>query len=193
MSHIAVVAPATDISGSPSPASASAMTEPQHVPPSPQAETPTASPSLAQIREVTVRIAPPGAPPVDVQVNQRQGEVHVVVRTSDDAMQLSLRQDLSRLVTALDRAGFRAETFTPHTSSEPLVESAAEPSFGNSSQNSSQYLAQYSPQDSKQDSSSDRGPSGNDFSYSSGEREQQQQQQRQREHERHSWLNQMEE
>ncbi len=193
VSQIAAVAPAIEISSRPSPAFASAMTEPQRVPAPPQAEPPAASTSLAQIREVTVRIAPPGAPPVDVQVNQRQGEVHVVVRTSDDAMQLSLRQDLSQLVNALDRAGFRAETFTPNTSSEPLVRSAAETSFGNLSQNSSQYSPQYSPQDSKQDSTGERGPSGNGLSYSSGEREQQQQQQRQREHLHHSWQDQMEE
>ena len=51
-----------------------------------------------------MRIAAPGALPVDVQVNQRQGEMHVVVRTADGAMQLSLRDDLPQLVNALDRA-----------------------------------------------------------------------------------------
>jgi hypothetical protein len=155
------------------------VAELQHVPALPPQSEPPASAGLAQINQVALRLVPPGAPPVDVQFNQRQGEVHVVVRTSDETMQLSLRQDLPQLVNALDRAGFHAETFTPHASSEPQVESAAGTWFGNSSQ------------DAKQDSPNEHSSSSRDLSHSSGEREQQQQ--RQREHMHRNWLDQMEE
>jgi hypothetical protein len=177
-SHLAAVVPATEISSHPSATSTSDMTDTQHLPASILSEPPTPTGSTP-IREITLRITPSGAPPVDVQVNQRQSEVRVLVRTSDESMQLSLRQDLPELVNALDRAGFHAETFMPHASGGPLVESAAETSFSGSSQ------------DARQDSSSEHSPSGKDLSYSSGER-QQQQQQRQREQMHHSWLDQME-
>ena len=91
----------------------------------------------AHVRELTLRIAAPGGLPVDVQVNQRPGEMRVVVRTSDSGMQLSLREDLPQLVNALDQAGFRTETFTAHQPADSLlapgVSSSGETTAGNSS------------------------------------------------------------
>jgi hypothetical protein len=149
---------------------------------------PALSTGSAHVRELTLRIAAPGGLPVDVQVNQHPGEIRVVVRTADDGMQLSLRQDLPQLVDALDRAGFHAETFTTHQAADSLlapgVASSGETSAGNSSQDLSR--------DPSRDASRESG--GKDSSFSSGAREQQQQQQqRQREHMHRSWLNQMEE
>jgi hypothetical protein len=127
------------------------------------------------VRELTVRIAPPDAAPVDVQVNQRQGQVFVAVRTADLSLQTSLRQDLPQLVTSLDRAGFRTETFVPHTPGQPTEGPAAETSLSHATPDSSHD----SGRDSRQDSS--RQPPN-----------QQQQQQRQREQMNHRWLDQME-
>ena len=54
---------------------------------------------------------------VDIRIAQRAGEIQVSVHTPDAALQANLRQDLPSLVTALDRAGFDAQTFIPHSSS----------------------------------------------------------------------------
>ena len=52
-------------------------------------------------QEISIRIAPPDAPAVDLHVVERAGQVHVDVRTSDSAMQTSLRQDLGTLTNSL--------------------------------------------------------------------------------------------
>jgi hypothetical protein len=75
-------------------------------------------PAAPQLRtgiaqEISIRIAPPDSPAVDLRVIERAGQVHVDVRTSDAAMQTSLRQDLGTLTNSLQRAGYHAETFTP--------------------------------------------------------------------------------
>jgi hypothetical protein len=75
-------------------------------------------PAAPQLRtgiaqEISIRIAPPDSPAVDLRVVERAGQVHVDVRTSDAAMQTSLRQDLGTLTNSLQRAGYHAETFTP--------------------------------------------------------------------------------
>ncbi len=64
-------------------------------------------------QEISIRIAPPDSPAVDLRVVERAGQVHVDVRTSDAAMQTSLRQDLGTLTNSLQRVGYHAETFTP--------------------------------------------------------------------------------
>ena len=177
MSHAVAImpvaaAPAASASGGATAGGAAADAQP---PVQPALSEPSVSPAPAHVREMTVRIAAPDAAPVDVQVNQRQGQVFVAVRTADPSLQTSLRQDLSQLVTSLDRAGFRTETFVPHVSSQPTVVSAAETSLGNATPDSSHD----SGRDSRQDSS--RQPPN-----------QQQHQQRQREQMHHRWLDQME-
>jgi hypothetical protein len=69
-------------------------------------------PALTQ--GIALRIALPDAPPVDVQVMERAGQVQVAVRTPDTGLQSSLRQDLGTLVNSLERSGFRAEALAPH-------------------------------------------------------------------------------
>jgi hypothetical protein len=60
-------------------------------------------------REIAVRISAPDAVPVDLQVKERDGAVHVAVHTADAGLQASLRQDLNTLVDRLEHKGFRAE------------------------------------------------------------------------------------
>jgi hypothetical protein len=145
---------------------------------------PAAPLTSARLHDVTVRIAPPDAPSVDVQVNARQGQVYVAVRTADPGLQTSLRQDLPQLVNSLDRAGFRTETFVPHAAGDLAVGAAAESSLGSAAQDASH--------DSPSDSSPQDRSFGRDASPSSGSPDQQQQQQRQREQMQQRWLNQME-
>jgi Flagellar hook-length control protein FliK len=107
------------------------------------------------VQEISIRIAPPDAPPVDLRVVERSGQVHIDVRTPDAGMQTSLRQDLGTLTNSLKSAGYHTETFTPSSS---LARAASS--------------AQMSNQDDRQDSSQNRGGSG---SFSEGRRQQQQQ------------------
>ena len=79
---------------------------------------------LPAVQELTVRIAQPDSPAVDVRLVERAGQVQVTVRTPDAALQSSLRQDLPALVNSLERAGFHAETFTPHEVAAYEVSSA---------------------------------------------------------------------
>ena len=67
-------------------------------------------PFTSATHEIAVRISPPDAAPVDLQVRERGGTVHVAVRTADGGLQTSLRQDLGALVDRLERSGFHAET-----------------------------------------------------------------------------------
>jgi hypothetical protein len=118
-------------------------------------------------QEISIRIAPPDSPAVDLRVVERAGQVHVDVRTPDAAMQTSLRQDLGTLTNSLERAGYHTETFTP---SSTLGRTASSGQTGN--------------HDQQQDPSQNRGGSG-DFS---GGRRQQQQQKR-----TGTWLEELEE
>jgi hypothetical protein len=66
-----------------------------------------------ETQQIDVRIAQPQAPPVDLQVAQRSGQIQVVVRTGDPVLETALRQDLGTLVHSLERSGFHAEAFVP--------------------------------------------------------------------------------
>jgi hypothetical protein len=66
----------------------------------------------AAAQQISVRIAPPQAPAVDIQMIGRGGQVRVAVRTADGGLETSLRQELGVLVNSLERSGFRAETLT---------------------------------------------------------------------------------
>lgn len=83
-----------------------------------------AAPRMTQVQEIALRIMQPDAPPVDLQVSERAGAIHVSVRTPEAALQGSLRQDLGTLSSSLERAGFRAETFVPHLGVSQAARSA---------------------------------------------------------------------
>ena len=68
--------------------------------------TPPPTPT-GQAPAIDVHIAPPQAPPVDLQVTQRSGQIQVTVRTPDAVLETALRQDLGTLVHSLEHAGFR--------------------------------------------------------------------------------------
>jgi hypothetical protein len=76
------------------------------------------------VQEITVRIAQPDTPVVDVHVLQRGEQVQVDVRTPDASIQTTLREDLGTLVNSLQRAGYRAEAFTPQQSAELRMSSS---------------------------------------------------------------------
>ncbi len=106
-------------------------------------------------QEISIRIAQPDSSTIDLRVVERSGQLHVDVRTTDTAMQTSLRQDLGTLTNSLNRAGYHSETFGPSSTSGRMASSA-----------------QMSNQDDRQDPSQNRGGSGN---FPGGRRQQQQQ------------------
>ena len=81
----------------------------------PQAVTETTPVQTGSVQDMTLRIARPEAPAVDLHVTQRAGEIQVSVRTPDPALQASLRQDLNTLTSSLERAGYRTDTVIPRT------------------------------------------------------------------------------
>jgi hypothetical protein len=76
-------------------------------------------PKAQAVREFSVLV--PGrtseggrqTPPVELRIVERTGEVHVAVRTADERLTGSLREDLGELVTQLAERGFRADTWHP--------------------------------------------------------------------------------
>ena len=108
-----------------------------------------------RIHEMVMRIAAPSAPAVDIQVTQRGGEVQVTVRSPDQDLRSALRQDLPELVSALDRAGFHAETFAPRPAlsagmGSAFEQNSGEPGADTSRQQSPQNFQQYAQQNSQQ-------------------------------------------
>jgi hypothetical protein len=101
----------------PGPLAAPAERAPQTAAEALRASEPGAPPNLTPpscaAQEIALRIALPDAPPVDILLVERAGQVQVAVRTPDAGLLSSLRQDLGTLVNSLERSGYRAETFTP--------------------------------------------------------------------------------
>jgi hypothetical protein len=60
-----------------------------------------------------VRANAAGEERVAIRMVQRAGEIHVSVRTPDSQGAQALRQDLGRLASSLNEAGFRTETWRP--------------------------------------------------------------------------------
>lgn len=75
----------------------------------PVAEPTIAPPRTGTSHEIAVRVSGPDAAPVDLQVRERGGTVHVAVRTADGALQTALRQDVGALMDRLEQSGLRTE------------------------------------------------------------------------------------
>jgi len=84
---------------------------------------PVAAGDRAPVRAVSVKLAEN----VRVQVAGQGGEVRVVVRSPDPALNETLRERLPQLVENLEAGGFAAETWQP----APVSRSAGEMSSGN--------------------------------------------------------------
>jgi hypothetical protein len=129
-----------------------------------------AASNSSPIQEITVRIAQPAMPVVDLQVSERAGEIHVAVRTPDASLGTLLRQDLGTLTNSLERAGYRAETYVPGAQEAPRTAASSQMNFGADGEQSRQ-------------GSPGRNP---------GDPSQGQQQQRQRHHNAQDWNDEME-
>ncbi len=76
-----------------------------------EAEDPLAIPRSA--REISLQVSSGGDHKVEVRLVQRDGEVHVSVRTPDTALAHEMRQDLGSLTGKLAQSGYATEHFTP--------------------------------------------------------------------------------
>ena len=151
-------APETTQAGSPAAAASDSAQTPRA--PEPPVAAPAPTPATP-VQQIAVRIPQDGGAPVDLQITERGGEIHVSVRTADTAMQTSLRQDLGTLSNSLERAGYRAEMFTPReTSAVPaaremqtstnLRDEREQPGSGGGSGNPQQGRQQQSSRDQRQ-------------------------------------------
>ncbi len=69
----------------------------------------------ASTHEISLKLSTPHEPGVQVRFVERDGEVRVAVRTSDQGLAQSLREDLGNLTRALDARGYQSETWQPAT------------------------------------------------------------------------------
>ena len=75
------------------------------------------------LKDLSVQVKQPNQESVELRVVEREGEIHVAVRTGDADLAHGLRQGLPELVDHLDQGGFRSEAWRPSG-----VVSAPEPS-----------------------------------------------------------------
>ncbi|MGA2181826.1 MAG: hypothetical protein ABSH47_02245 [Bryobacteraceae bacterium] len=64
-------------------------------------------------RDIAIQLQNPGGPRVDVQLMDRAGTVHVVVRTQDDGLAKDLRTNLPDLALKLNQQGMEADAWSP--------------------------------------------------------------------------------
>ncbi|MGB7720734.1 MAG: hypothetical protein WBL65_12590 [Bryobacteraceae bacterium] len=77
----------------------------------------------APLKDLSVQMGQSNQESVELRVVEREGELHIAVRTGDAELAHGLRQGLPELVDRLDQSGFRAEAWRPAG-----VVSAPEPS-----------------------------------------------------------------
>ena len=74
---------------------------------------PAPSPTGAPARDIAIQLQDAGGPRVDVQLSDRAGTVHVVVRTADDALARDLRANLPDLTQKLNQQGTDGDAWNP--------------------------------------------------------------------------------
>ena len=82
-------------------------------------EPPTVGSAPPAARDISIQLPNFGGPRVDVQLSDRAGTVHVVVRTDDSSLARDLRGNLPELAQRLSQEGLDAEAWSPvemHTS-----------------------------------------------------------------------------
>jgi hypothetical protein len=65
------------------------------------------------LKDLSVQVKQPNQESVELRVVEREGEIHVAVRTGDADLAHGLRQGLPELVDRLDQGGFRSEAWRP--------------------------------------------------------------------------------
>jgi hypothetical protein len=74
---------------------------------------PSPSPGGTRAKDIAIQLQDPGGPRVDVQLSDRAGTVHVVVRTPDDGLAKDLRTNLPDLAQKLNQQGIDGDAWSP--------------------------------------------------------------------------------
>jgi hypothetical protein len=103
----------------------------------PRTEITETKPSLPTqpTREISMRLTQPDSPAVDIRVIDRAGTVRVAVRTADADLTQNLQSGLGDLVHRLERRGFEAEVWAPHSSGIASNQGARSANQDSASQN----------------------------------------------------------
>ena len=101
---------------------------------------------LPSTREISMRIATPDSPNVDIKLVDRAGSVRVAVRTDDTDLARNLQGGLSDLVQKLEKQGFEAEPWSPDRSAGITMQ----PSQGSASGSNHQQQGSRDPRDASQ-------------------------------------------
>jgi hypothetical protein len=133
---------------------------------------PAAPIAASRVTDVSVNIQVPradasGDDRVAIRMSQVGSEIHVSVRTPDNQVAQSLRQDLGKLTTGLDQGGFRTETWRP-APANAAAQSNTNPQH------------QPQPDSSNREGGGSNGRSGGNSSQGSGEQKRRQQDERPR-------------
>ena len=91
----------------------SSRPEPSKPGPAAQPAEPPVSPKTSSTHDIRLELSGSGERRVEVRVTERAGEVRVAVRTPDQQLAGSLRENLPTLSSKLNDSGFRAEAWHP--------------------------------------------------------------------------------
>ena len=90
--------------------------------------------AVANPQQISLRVASPKGDDhtVEIRLTERAGEVRVAVRTPDETLARTMREDLGSLTGKLQQSGFAAESIAPsHAGSSSFSEHHGEPSNSN--------------------------------------------------------------
>ena len=106
-------APATPVADPVPPSVPRVQSAADPAPANPSAEAATTRVAASPARDISLQLPNPGGPRVDVQLTDRAGSVHVVVRTEDNGLARDLRTNLPELTQRLSQQGVEADAWGP--------------------------------------------------------------------------------
>jgi hypothetical protein len=123
-------------------ATAETASRPPERPEAPPIPAEEAAPKAAgPLKDLSVQVKQPNQESVELRVAEREGELHVAVRTGDAELAHGLRQGLPELVDRLDQGGFRTEAWRPSgvvSAPEPSSQAHSRPSDSRNADSQSQ-------------------------------------------------------
>jgi hypothetical protein len=123
------------------PAAETASRQPERLEATPIRAEEAAPKTAAPLKDLLLQVGQSSQERVELRVVEREGELHVAVRTGDADLAHGLRQGLPELVDHLDQGGFRTEAWRPTG-----VVSSPEPSSQTPSRSSESRNADSQPQ-----------------------------------------------
>jgi hypothetical protein len=99
--------------GGPQPATEAASRPPERPEATPLRAEEGAPKTAAPLKDLSVQVRQSNQESVELRVVEREGELHIAVRTADADLAHGLRQGLPELVDRLDQGGYRTEAWRP--------------------------------------------------------------------------------